>query len=126
MTQVVTISAHTAAYAAEPLKASARVSGATPIEATVRALSEKAMQTGDAQQKVLMNVVRPPALALFFLTTSQHNQPQTTRDHAEEQYLSFATEEESGAPVDAETPPLADEAPVEGTGTLTADALDTV
>jgi hypothetical protein len=126
MTQVVTISATTAGYAAEPLRASARVSGASPVEATVRALSEKAMQTGDIQQKMLMNVVRPPALALFFLTANQqHPQPQTTREHAEEQYRANATEESDiSTAADEAIVPHADQAP--NTETITADALDRV
>jgi hypothetical protein len=92
MVQVVTVSANTAAYAAEPLKASARVSGSSPSEQTVKALAAQARKSGDLQQKVLMNVVQPPALALFFLTAEQ--QPQSTLDMARQEYMLNAGEDE--------------------------------
>jgi hypothetical protein len=91
MVQVVTVSANTAAYAVEPLKASARVSGSSPSEQTVKALAAQARKSGDLQQKVLMNVVQPPALALFFLTAEQ--QPQATLDMARQEYLLNAGED---------------------------------
>jgi hypothetical protein len=93
MTEIVTISATTAALAAEPLRPSARVSGTTPIESSIRHWSEKASQSGDPQQRALMNVVHPPALALLFLTTSQQQkQPQLTRQQAEDEYMHLNAE----------------------------------
>src|SRR5690349_14173579 len=56
MVQVVTVSANTAAFAAEPLKASARVSGSSPSEQTVKALAAEARKSGDFQQKAVLNV----------------------------------------------------------------------
>src|SRR5690606_28558573 len=90
--QVVTVSANTAAYAAEPLKASARVSGSSPSEQTIRALAAETRKTGDFQQKALMNVVQPPALALFFLT-ADNSHPQTTLEMARAAYLAAHGEE---------------------------------
>jgi hypothetical protein len=101
MVQVVTVSANTAAYAAEPLKASARVSGSSPSEQTMKALAAQARKSGDLQQKVLMNVVQPPALALFFLTAEQ--QPQTTLDVARQEYILNAGEDEAMAEDEPET-----------------------
>ena len=85
MTQVVTVSANTAAFAAEPLKPSARVSGTTPSEKTIQALAAEARQSGDLEQRALLNVVQPPALALFFLTVER--QPGNTLLRAEQEYL---------------------------------------
>ena len=92
MVQVVTISANTAAYALEPLRASARISGSSPSEQTTKALAEQARKSGDLQQRALMNVVLPPSLALFFLTADQH-QPQSTLDMARQEYLLNADED---------------------------------
>ena len=100
MVQVVTVSANTAAYAAEPLKASARVSGSSPSEQTIKALAAQARKSGDFQQKALMNLVQPPALALFFLTAEQQ-QPQTTLEMARQEYLLNAAEEDESAAPDA-------------------------
>jgi hypothetical protein len=113
MVQVVTVSANTAAYAVEPLKASARVSGSSPSEQTVKALAAQARKSGDLQQKVLMNVVQPPALALFFLTAEQ--QPQATLDMARQEYMLNAGEDES----------LAEDAPG-STDVLSDDRVDPV
>jgi len=92
MVQVVTVSANTAAYALEPLRASARISGSSPSEQTTKALAEQARKSGDLQQRALMNVVLPPSLALFFLT-ADHHQPQSTLDMARQEYLLNADED---------------------------------
>ena len=96
MVQVVTVSANTAAYALEPLRANARVSGSSPSEQTTKALAEQARKSGDLQQRVLMNVVLPPSLALFFLT-ADHHQPQSTLDMARQEYLLHADEDMSAS-----------------------------
>ena len=90
MVAVVTVSAHTAAYAAEPLKPSARVSGASPSEKTVQALAREAEKSGDFEQRALLNVVQPPALALFFLTAER--QSDSTFQRAHEEYLEALAE----------------------------------
>jgi len=90
MVAVVTVSAHTAAYAAETLKPSARVSGASPSEKTVHALAREAEKSGDFEQRALLNVVQAPALALFFLTAQK--QPDGTYQHAHEEYLEALAE----------------------------------
>lgn len=90
MVAVVTVSAHTAAYAAETLKPSARVSGASPAEKTVHALAREAEKSGDFEQRALLNVVQPPALALFFLTAER--QPDSTYQRVHEEYLEALAE----------------------------------
>ena len=69
MTQIVTISPSTAAYAAQGMKTSLRSS--TLFEQKMQAWSEQAKSTGDAQQKALLTVVTPPALVLALLTMSR-------------------------------------------------------
>ena len=90
MVQVVTVSANTAAYAAEGLKPSARVSGVSPSEKTVQALAAEAEKSGDFERKAILNVVQPPALSLFFLTAER--QPDNTFRHAQREYLDMLEE----------------------------------
>jgi hypothetical protein len=90
MVAVVTVSANTAAYAAEALKPSARVSGTSPSEKTVHALAREAEKSGDLGQRALLNVVQPPALALFFLTAER--QPDGTFQQVHEEYLEALAE----------------------------------
>lgn len=103
MVQIVTVSANTAAYAAEALKPSARVSGVSPTEKTVQALAAEARKSGDYEQLALTNVVQPPALALFFLTAEK--QPDNTLLRAQQEYLQMLDErrvEEDVLPEDQE------------------------
>jgi hypothetical protein len=90
MVQVVTVSANTAAYAAEALRPSARVSGVSPSDKTVQTLAAEARKSGDFEQRALMNVVQPPALALFFLTAER--QPDGTYQRAHEEYMQALAE----------------------------------
>jgi len=90
MVQVVTVSANTAAYAAEGLKPSARVSGVSPSEKTVQALAAEAEKSGDFERKAILNVVQPPALSLFFLTAER--QPDNTLRRAQQEYLQMFEE----------------------------------
>ncbi|MCB1446202.1 MAG: hypothetical protein KDJ87_10520 [Rhizobiaceae bacterium] len=91
MISVVTVSANTAAFAAEPLKPSARVSGMSPSEKTVHALAAEARKSGDYERQAMLNVVQPPALALFFLTAER--QPDSTLQQAYREYLDDQAEE---------------------------------
>jgi hypothetical protein len=83
MVQVVTVSANTAAYAAEALKPSARVSGVSQSENEVE-------KSGDFERKAILNVVQPPALSLFFLTAER--QPDNTLRRAQQEYLQMLEE----------------------------------
>lgn len=95
MVQIVTVSANTAAYAAEGLKPSARVSGVSPSEKTVQALAAEAEKSGDFERKALLNVVQPPALSLFFLTAER--QPDHTLKRAQHEYYLQMLEERAEA-----------------------------
>ncbi|MBL0373849.1 hypothetical protein JJB09_17640 [Rhizobium sp. KVB221] len=87
MTEIVTISPITAAYATQSLKASARVSGSSPAERTLRQLASETMRGEDGPMST-MDIVGTSAMTLFFLTSGQkRNQPQTSRRQAEEEYL---------------------------------------
>lgn len=88
MTDVIAISAATAAYATEPLKASARVSGAGLSQETMQSMSLEARKADAKHQKAMMNIVGPAALALFFLDAGQQQKslPQATLREAEEAY----------------------------------------
>jgi hypothetical protein len=106
MTQVVTVSANTAAYAAEALRPSARVSGQAHSEKTpkARAAEEKRSGAIDAQAPAI--AVSAPAVTLFFLTAEK--QPNLTYERAHEEYLAalaeYRSEHEAGGE-DAEEAP---------------------
>ena len=86
MAQVLSVSATTAAYASEATKPIQRVPRRTDIEQAIHELAKKAESGDDLQLKALMTVVRPPSLALYFLTASQHHNPQATLEQAQEAY----------------------------------------
>lgn len=104
MTNVITVSAATAAYATEPLKASARVSGSAPVQETMHALSLETRKADTIRHQELMNTVGPGALALFFLTTGEQNRrlPQTTLHEAQEAYYDNLQQEAVDPDADGE------------------------
>ena len=69
MTQVVTVSATTAAYAMEPLKPSQRANGSSAPYEQTRILHEEAVKITDKRVQALANLIKPPALALYFLNS---------------------------------------------------------
>ncbi len=73
MTQILTVSATTAGYAMDQLKPQ-RVTRNTVLEENMRALVDKAAQGDDYRIRAFVNVVQPPALALYFLTMKPQNQ----------------------------------------------------
>lgn len=88
MTQIVSVSAATAAYATEGLKPSARVSG-SPQTAEATLLQTQEARHADALLRQRMtDVVGPAAIAVFFLTAGERSRDlaQTTRQQAEEAY----------------------------------------
>lgn len=86
MTQVLSISANTAAYASEAMKPPGRVPRTTDVEMAIDELARKAVQSDDQRLKAILNVVRPPALQIYFLTASQRANPQATLDEAKAAY----------------------------------------
>lgn len=87
MTQVVTVSATTAAYAMENSKAPVRGSRSSYVEESTRLLAEKAAESEDFQLRALVNIVQPPALALYFLTASQKNLAQASLKETLDAYM---------------------------------------
>ena len=84
MTQIITVSPMTAAYASQGYRTNVRAS--TLFEQKVLAWSEHAKANGDAQQKALMTVIHPPALVLALLTMTPQAPVSTetaTRAYAE-------------------------------------------
>ncbi|MBD9387813.1 hypothetical protein HGO37_00295 [Rhizobium sp. CG4] len=86
MTQVLSISANTAAYAMEALKPAQREPKKTVVEEAIHALARRVEQGSDQQLRALINVVKPPSLALYFLTSSHHQNPQATYEQVQEAY----------------------------------------
>lgn len=85
MVQIVTVSANTAAYAAEALKPSARVSGVPQPEKAGRAQAAERKRGDDVEQRAIVAVAQAPALSLFFLTAER--QPDNTLLQAQKEYL---------------------------------------
>ncbi len=94
MTQIVTVSPATAAYAAQGMKMQTRAN--TLFEQRIHTWSEDAKLRGDARTVAVLNIIQPPALALA-LITAQGMTPQVTVAEAQRLY------DENGAPVPPET-----------------------
>lgn len=94
MTEIVSVSAATAAYATEGLRPSARISGSTHTPETTSRQAQEARAADNLRHAQMMNVVGPPAIAVFFLTAGERNRllQQTTLREAEEAYF-FGKEE---------------------------------
>lgn len=82
MTQIVTVSPSTAAYAAEAHKAKTRTS--TLFEEKLEVWHKVARVNGDALQKAYLGLVLPPALAVALLTTRA--QPEATVEMVDRAY----------------------------------------
>ena len=83
MTQIVTVSPATAAYASQGMKANTRAG--TLFEERIHAWSEDARNRGDARVVAALTVVHPPALALA-LITAPAAAPQVTVAEAQRLY----------------------------------------
>jgi hypothetical protein len=93
MTQIVTVSPTTAAYASQGMKMQTRTG--TLFEQRIHHWSEDAKVRGDARTLAVLNVIHPPALALALLTAPL-NTPQLTVAEAQRRY------DENGEPLPAE------------------------
>ncbi len=84
MTQIVTVSAASAAYASQGMKPQARTS--TLFEERIEHWSNAAKRIGgDARTIAVLNVIMPPALALA-LITAPNGAPQVTVAEAQRRY----------------------------------------
>ncbi|MGB3875769.1 hypothetical protein [Shinella zoogloeoides] len=93
MTQIVTVSPTTAAYASQGMKMQTRTG--TLFEQRIHHWSEDAKVHGDARTLAMLNVIQPPALALALLTAPVST-PQLTVAEAQRHY------DENGEPLPAE------------------------
>lgn len=105
MTQIVTVSALTAAYATEGLKPSARVSGSTHTADAVQAQVQEARRADDRLHEQLRDVVGPPSITAFFVTAGERGRQlaQATLREAEDAYF-FGREEVEEAEAKDEHP----------------------
>lgn len=86
MSQIVTVSPSTAAYAAQGYKTTMRAN--TLFEQRIEAWSNATKISGDARQKAYLTLVKPPALALALLTMKR--QPDVSVETAERLYTENA------------------------------------
>lgn len=93
MTQIVTVSPATAAYASQGMRTQTRAS--TLFEQRIQHWSEDAKVRGDARVIAVLNVIQPPALALALITAAGAT-PQVTVAEAQRHY------EENAAPLPQE------------------------
>ena len=93
MTQIVTVSPATAAYASQGMKSNTRAS--TLFEERIQHWSHAARSGGDGRTVAWLNVVMPPALALALITAP--NGAQVTVAEAQRVY------DENGTPPPPET-----------------------
>ncbi len=85
MTQVVTVSAQPGLCDGTGEAAAARLP-ASYVEEHTRLLAQQAAQSDDLRLRALVNVVQPPALALYFLTSTQQHFEQATLKETIEAY----------------------------------------
>jgi len=90
MTQIVTVSPATAAYASQGMK-QPNTRASTLLEERIRHWSDAAKVDGDARTVAVLNVVLPPALALV-LITAPYDAAQVTVAEAQRSY------DENGSP----------------------------
>ncbi|MGV8936851.1 MAG: hypothetical protein ACOH2J_06980 [Allorhizobium sp.] len=64
----------------ELVKPPQRVSRSAVIEENMRVIVDKAAQSEDFSLRAFVNVVRPPALALYFLTAKQEPNQATIKE----------------------------------------------
>ena len=83
MTQIVTVSPATAAYASQGMKMQTRAN--TLFEERIHRWSEDAKVRGDARVIAVLNVIQPPALALALITAPGMT-PQVTVAQAQRLY----------------------------------------
>ncbi|WP_426228353.1 hypothetical protein [Pararhizobium sp. DWP3-4] len=92
MTLVVTMSANTAAYAAQAIKPSARVSGDGPTDEAITLLSARPKDDA-ANTHASVAALRSPTALSLMLMTSNSRLPQGTRGEAVRRYMEFGPDE---------------------------------
>lgn len=102
MTLVVTMSANTAAYAAQAIKPSVRVSGDGPADEAITLLSARPKDEA-ANTHASVAALRSPTALSLMLMTANGRQPQGTRGEAVRRYMEFGPDEVESGEDDEET-----------------------
>lgn len=92
MTQVITMSATTAAYAAQAIKPSARMSGDGPTDEAITLLSARPKDDAVNTHAAIAALRSPTSLSLM-LMSSNSRLPQGTRGEVVRRYMEFAPDE---------------------------------
>ncbi|CAN7372953.1 hypothetical protein LJR235_002163 [Pararhizobium sp. LjRoot235] len=92
MSQVITMSATTAAYAAQAVKPSARVTGDGPAEEAITLLSARPKDDAVNTHASIAALRNPTSLSLL-LMSSNGRPPQGTRGDVVRRYMEFASDE---------------------------------
>ncbi|WP_026623122.1 hypothetical protein M728_001497 [Ensifer sp. WSM1721] len=93
MTQVVTVSATTAAYAAEAVKPSARVRGDGPTDEAITLLS---VGKEPPRHQEAISAIRSALPLALMLISANRRPPQESEAEALRRYLEYMEDEESG------------------------------
>lgn len=91
MISVVTMSANTAAYAAEAIKPKQRVSSDAQIEDAITLLSSEKKAAAEASRGVVAALQRPTSLSLMLMNANSHL-PQGTAQQAINRYIENSAE----------------------------------
>lgn len=92
MSQVITMSATTAAYAAQAVKPSARVIGDGPAEEAITLLSARPKDDA-ANTHASVAALRSPTSLSLMLMSSNRRPPQGTRGDVVRRYMEFGPDE---------------------------------
>jgi hypothetical protein len=92
MSQVITMSATTAAYAAQAVKPSARVTRDGPAEEAITLLSARPKDDAEKTHASIAALRNPTSLSLM-LMSSHGRPPQGTRGDVVRRYMEFASDE---------------------------------
>lgn len=95
MSQVVTVSATTAAYAAEAVKPSARVRGDGPTDEAITLLSVRRQEQPTPVQQTIPKISGALPLALMLLSAADPRLPQESEAETLRRYLEHMQDEES-------------------------------
>lgn len=93
MTQVLSVSANTAAYVADNLRVLNRTPRTNTVEESIKALARRLNNGEDHKIYTTSGVMRPTSLSLYFMTSSLNQQPQANWKQVEDAYEEQAQDE---------------------------------
>ncbi len=104
MTQVVTISATTAAYAAEAVKPSARIRGDGPTDEAITLLSARPVEPKAAASLAPIAKTKGALSQALMLISAERRPPQESAAETLRRYLEFMQEEEEDSGQEGDRP----------------------